>query len=91
MRLVGASEMYIRGPFLTVGLMYGIVSALLTVLILFPVAYYVGPITVSLGTGINIWAFYMANFFAVFGIVLGAGAVLGFISSYLAVRKYLKV
>ncbi len=91
MRLVGASEMYIRGPFLTVGLMYGIVSAILTILILFPVAYYVGPITVSLGTGINIWAFYMANFFSVFGIVIGAGAVLGFISSYLAVRKYLKV
>jgi cell division transport system permease protein len=91
MRLVGASEMYIRGPFVTVGLMYGLASAILAILILFPVAYYVGPITVSLGTGINIWDFYMANFFAVFGIVVGAGALLGFVSSYLAVRKYLKV
>ncbi len=91
MRLVGASEMYIRGPFVTVGLMYGLVSALLTIIILFPVAYYVGPITVSLGTGINIWAFYLENFLKVFGIVVGAGLLLGIISSYLAVRKYLKV
>jgi cell division transport system permease protein len=91
MRLVGASEMYIRGPFVTVGLMYGLVSALLTIIILFPVAYYVGPITVSLGTGINIWGFYLANFFSVFGIVVGAGLLLGIISSYLAVRKYLRV
>ena len=91
MRLVGASEMYIRGPFVTVGLMYGLVSALLTVIILFPVAYYVGPITVSLGTGINIWDFYLANVFSVLGIVVGAGLVLGVISSFLAVRKYLKV
>lgn len=91
MRLVGASEMYIRGPFVTVGLMYGLVSALLTIIVLFPVAYYVGPITVSLGTGINIWDFYMANFFSVFGIVVGAGLLLGIISSYLAVRKYLRV
>ncbi len=91
MRLVGASEMYIRGPFVTVGLMYGLASALLSILILIPVAYYVGPITVSLGTGINIWSFYMEHFLSVFGIVVGAGLLLGIISSYLAVRKYLKV
>ncbi len=91
MRLVGASEMYIRGPFVTVGLMYGLVSAILTIIILFPAAYYVGPITVSLGTGINIWDFYMEHFLSVFGIVAGTGLLLGIISSYLAVRKYLKV
>lgn len=91
MRLVGASEMYIRGPFVTVGLIYGFLSGLLTLIILLPVAYYSGPITVKLGTGINIWEFYLSNFFTVLLIVLGTGLVLGMISSYLAVRKYLRV
>jgi len=91
MRLVGASEMYIRGPFVTVGLMYGLVSSLITLIFLFPVAYYSGPITLKFGTGLNLWSFYLDNFFTMAGIVLGAGLVLGAVSSFLAVRKYLKV
>lgn len=91
MRLVGASEMYIRGPFVTVGLMYGIVSGILTLFILLPAAYYVGPITMSLGTGFDLWAYVTTNFLNISGIVLGSGLILGAVSSYLAVRKYLKV
>lgn len=91
MRLVGASEMYIRGPFVTVGLMYGLVSGILTLLILFPVAYYAGPITTKIGTGIDLWNFYLDNILIVCGIVIGSGLILGVISSYLAVRKYLRV
>ncbi len=90
MRLVGASEMYIRGPFVMVGLMYGIASGLLTLLILLPAAYYVGPITVGLGTGFDIWKYYTDNILYIAGIVLGAGIILGAVSSFLAVRKYLR-
>ncbi len=91
MRLVGASEMYIRGPFVTVGLIYGIVSTILALLILLPVAYYAGPLTMSLGTGMNLWAYYLEHFFYISSVVFIAGLVLGAVSSYLAVRKYLKV
>lgn len=90
MRLVGASEMYIRGPFVTVGIMYGIVSGVLTLLILLPAAYYVGPITVGLGTGFNIWEYLTGNILYIAGIVLGSGIVLGAVSSFLAVKKYLR-
>lgn len=91
MRLVGASEMYIRGPFVTVGLMYGFVSGLVTLIILFPVSYYAGPVTLKLGTGLDLWAYYLAHILPMAGVVLGVGLVLGAVSSYLAVRKYLKV
>ncbi len=91
MRLVGASEMYIRGPFVTVGIMYGFVSGILTLLILYPVTYWVGPITANVGTGLNLFSHYVANFPAIFGVIVGLGMVLGAISSYLAVRKYLRV
>jgi cell division transport system permease protein len=91
MRLVGASEMYIKGPFVTVGLIYGVVSSLVTLLILYPVTYYAGPVTQSLGTGMNLWSYYLEHFLYMSLIVIGVGLVLGAISSYLAVRKYLKV
>jgi cell division transport system permease protein len=91
MRLVGASEMYIRGPFVMAGLMYGLVSGILTLLILYPVTYYVGPLTFRLGTGINLFDFYVSNFFVLVLVVIGSGLVLGAVSSFLAIRKYLKV
>lgn len=90
MRLVGASEMYIRGPFVTVGIMYGLVSGLLTLLILYPVTYWIGPTTASIGTGLNVFSYYIAQFSFFFLVVVGSGVVLGAISSYLAVRKYLR-
>lgn len=90
MRLVGASEMYIRGPFVTVGIMYGLVSGLLTLLLLIPVAYYVGPITVSLGTGFDSWQYFTSNIWNIIGIIFASGVILGAVSSFLAVKKYLK-
>lgn len=90
MRLVGASEMYIRGPFVTVGLMYGFVSGIITLILLYPFAYWVGPITLNLGTGLNLFQYYLANFGQLFIVVVGAGLILGAVSSYLAVKKYLR-
>jgi len=90
MRLVGASEMYIRGPFVTVGLMYGVVSGLITLILLYPMTYYVGPLTFNLGTGLNVFTYYVSNFGQMLLVVIGTGLVLGAVSSYLAVKKYLK-
>lgn len=91
MRLVGASEMYIRGPFLTVGVMYGAVSGICTLLILYPILYWAGPITESFGTGLNLFSYFITHFPYLFLVTIGTGVVLGIISSYLAVRKYLRV
>lgn len=91
MRLVGASEMYIRGPFVTVGIMYGLVSGIVMLILLYPVTYWVGPMTAQIGTGLNVFNYYIANFGFFFLIIVGSGVVLGAISSFLAVRKYLKV
>jgi cell division transport system permease protein len=91
MRLVGASEMYIRGPFVTVGIMYGAVSGLLTLILLYPFLYWAGPITESFGTGLNLFTYFVHNLPYLFLVIVGTGVTLGVISSYLAVRKYLKI
>ncbi len=91
MRLVGASETFIRGPFVTVGLMYGFVAGIVTLLVLYPVTYWIGPLTLRLGTGLNLFDYYIRSFGQLFLVVVGAGLILGAVSSYLAVKKYLKV
>lgn len=91
MRLVGASETYIRGPFVTVGILYGVVSAILTVLLLIPLTHSLGEWTDKLGTGMNLFVYYQDKLPVIIaGLVLG-GSVLGAISSFLAIRRYLKV
>jgi cell division transport system permease protein len=91
MRLVGASTMYIRGPFVIEGIMYGVISAVLTLILLYPISYWLGPISENFGTGINLFSYYVSNFGEIFLILIGSGLIIGAISSYLAVKKYLKV
>ncbi len=91
MRLVGASEIYIRAPFVTVGILYGIVSAIVTTIILLPITHYAGSWTEKLGTGINLFNYYQANLLYIVLALIAAGSLLGAISSFLAIKKYLKV
>jgi cell division transport system permease protein len=86
MRLVGASEMYIRGPFVTVGIMYGLIAGILTLVI-----YWVGPVAVDIGTGLNLFSYYISHFGRFLLYIVGSGVVVGALSSILAIRKYLKV
>lgn len=91
MRLVGASAMYIRGPFVIVGIIYGVVAGILTLGLFYPVTYWLGGVTENFFIGLNVFEYYTANFGQVFLMVIGSGIVIGALSSYLAVRKYLKI
>ena len=91
MRLVGASETYIRAPFVTVGILYGLVSAIVTTIILLPITHYAGNWTEKLGTGMNLFDYYRANMLMITVALVVAGSMLGAISSFLAIKKYLKV
>ncbi len=90
-RLVGASNMYIRGPFVVTGILYGALAALITLAAFFPITYYLGDFTQNFFSGLNLWNYYLAHFGQFFLIVAGSGVVLGAVSSFLAVRRYLNV
>ncbi len=90
MRLVGASDAYIRGPFVFSGVMVGLISGIITLVIFYPLAIWLGPSTQFFGD-FNLFAYYTQNFGKIFLIIMGAGALLGAISSFLAVKKYLRV
>ncbi len=91
MQLVGASAMYIRGPFVFAGIMYGVFAGVLTMLLLWPMSYWLGQLSDSLRISINLYQYYMTNLWQLFLIVIGSGLMLGAVSSYLAVRRYLRV
>ncbi len=90
MRLVGASNMFIRGPFILQGIMYGLIAGVLALLIIYPVALYLGPVTESF-FGLNIFNYFVTNFVSIFGVLVGSGILIGTVSSALAIARYLRV
>ncbi len=91
MQLVGASKNYIRGPFVVTGVLVGLISAVITLIIFIPICYWLGNTTENFFIGLNVFKYYMSNFFQISFIVIGSGIGIGALSSLLAVRKYLKL
>jgi cell division transport system permease protein len=90
MNLVGASHWYVRGPFMIAGILYGVVSAILVLLITYPIVVWLGPGSEQLLGNFNVLKYFIQNFSTMFLALLGVGVGLGALSSYLAVRRYLK-
>lgn len=91
MQLVGASKNYIRGPFVVGGVLYGFISGVITLLLFLPVTYWLGNLTQDFFIGLNIFDYYIENLFTIIAIVLGSGVAIGALSSFIAIRKYLKL
>lgn len=91
MRLVGASAWYIRGPFVVSGAAYGIIAGIVTLIIFYPLALWLGPITERFFGSINVFEYYISNFGQLFLLLVCSGIVLGAFSSFLAVRRHLKL
>jgi cell division transport system permease protein len=91
MQLVGASKNYVRGPFVVTGVLVGLISGLITTLLFLPICYWLGNTTQNFFIGLNIFTYYIHNFFQIAFIIIGSGVVIGAVSSFLAVRRYLKL
>ena len=89
MRLVGASNMFIRGPFMLQGIMYGLLAGLLAVISFYPIMLWLGPRTEEFFE-LNLLTYYLDNIFYIFFVLAGIGIVLGLISSISAVARYLR-
>ncbi len=90
MRLVGASNSFIRGPFMLQGVMYGAVAGLLALLLLYPAMISVGQQTEQFFQ-FNIFEYFIDNLSRISLTIIGTGIVLGVLSSALAVARYLRV
>lgn len=90
MRLVGASNTFIRGPFMLQGIMYGIAAGVIALLILYPIILWIGPETEAFFQ-FNLFDYFVSDFARIFGIIVGTGVLLGLASSTMAVARYLHV
>ena len=101
MKLVGASNIYVRGPLIVSGVMYGIISGVATLVLMAAFSYWSDAVIlrfagVEIASNfelvVNVLSKYFSdNFSQIFIIIMGAGIILGGLSSYIAARKYLKV
>ncbi len=88
MRLVGASKMHVRGPFMIEGAIYGVVATGITLILFWPATAWLGRNMTDF-LGINMYNYFISSFWQIFSILLLSGVGLGIVSSFLAVRKYL--
>jgi cell division transport system permease protein len=91
MRLVGASNTFIKGPYIVNGILYGFFGALMTIVLTAPVMNAAAPVVTRLIPGMNLESYFYANLPALFAYLVLFGAVLGIGSSWVAIRRYLKV
>ena len=89
MRLVGAENKYIRGPFIVEGIIYGGIASFATMILFWLISWWLGNHMTSF-FGLNMLEYYLGSFVQIFAIILGSGVILGVLSSYLAVKRYLK-
>lgn len=90
MRLVGASNMYVQGPFIVTGVLYGLIASIITLVLFYPITLYLGPYTEVWFGSVNLASYYGSHFLSIFFIITMSGMILGALSSWLAVQRYLK-
>ncbi len=101
MKLVGASNIYVRGPLVVSGIMYGILSGVITLILMAAFAYWSDALVLKFAgvqvasdfeLAVNVFSrYFIQNFSQIFILIMGAGIILGGIPSYIAARRYLKV
>lgn len=90
MRMVGAENKYIQGPFMVEGIVYGVISSIITLILFYPITLWLTNNTQAFFNGMSILQYYGDNFLQLIVILMVSGVLLGMVSAWLAIRKYLK-
>lgn len=91
MKLVGASDWFIRGPFVITGMLYGIIAGLLTWIAFFIAVWILSEKAITIFPGTDIFVYWSANALGTVILLLSFGVTLGSVSSFIAINRYLKV
>lgn len=92
MRLVGATNWYIRGPFLIEALLYSVFSTVATALLFIPVFSKVMPkITQYVNPQVTLYGQNVFNYWYLVLMMLAVSIILSMFTTMVAIRKYLRV
>lgn len=89
-RLVGASNWFIRGPFLIQAALSGLLATLISLLIFSLTSQFLSPRIEGFFAGLNLFNLFLNNFWLLFLLQISTGISLAVISSAIAIRKFLK-
>ncbi len=90
MRAVGASNLLIRGPLVIEGIIAGVLAAALSMIITAPIVYFVSPYVKVFIPGFDVFQYFVSDIGRLFLYQLLFGVGIGVLSSFFAVRRYLK-
>jgi cell division transport system permease protein len=91
MRLVGASNSFIRGPYIVEGVLYGTIAALISFFLFIPLINFASPYISGFIQEINLQTYFNAEFVTLFFYQFIFCIGLGILSSMIAIRRYLHV
>ena len=91
MRLVGANNPYIRGPFIVEGLIAGFFASLLALFLLYPTAIWLRNATAGVAKNINLATYYLDHFSFMALVLIVSGLFISVLASVLAIRKHLRI
>lgn len=91
MRLVGASNSFIRGPFLVQGVLCGILSFVISFIVVGLSSYFLTPRIAALFSEFHIFNFFKSNLQQLILVQIATALILGICPSLAAIRKYLWV
>lgn len=90
MRAVGAGNTFVRGPYMVEGVIAGVIAAVLSMIIAAPIIYFVSPYFSVFIPGLNLFQYFYTNILNLLGYQLLFGVLIGALSSFIAVRRYLR-
>ncbi|MBP9801980.1 permease-like cell division protein FtsX [Patescibacteria group bacterium] len=94
MKLVGASNWFIKTPFVLESILYALVSVVLLILIVYPIINFIQPSLTAYFQDVNVinlLDFFRSNFLNIFGLQFLVLALVNMLSTIIAIRKYLRI
>jgi cell division transport system permease protein len=91
MRLVGASNTYIRLPYIFEGIFYALIGTILALLLAILTIKLANPYFSEKILAQSLNNFFWQNVLIISSLQLLLGIILGVVSSLIAIRKYLKI
>jgi len=90
MRAVGASNAFVRGPFMVEGIVSGACAAVASMILAFPFMYFASPYITAFIPALNVFQYFTTHVISLFFYQLIFGVLVGTCSSFIAVRRYMR-
>lgn len=91
MRLLGATNGYIQGPFFVQSVIISFISSIFSLILFMGIVPFIEPFVLQRFTGIPIPTANFLNLLLVFAVIFGANLFLSLLGTFVAVKKYMNI